>query len=328
MSVEWLDLMVPLGSVTFSCILNDRRCEKDYYFRIATDLNQSLDRYQIVLKDEMHLKNFFFWRRFFERFSAISQPFHQLSDSLLSVIYRPTHGFMYSLGQYMVKHLRHVFIDILTYVALPLLFVYDLVINRMYTWPIKVEWTPELFFSGVIKLFSEALSAPFIIVCEYLRHSCSLIISLFMLILSPVIMPASYLLGLYFNQLKNIDEEACAAQKKIKLKALKVRLIKFLLGNVDGKFGKVSSMKKLDELKNHGDVDSLEKDNGEVQNVSNTKPSVSVERALDYGLFENMLDESADSIDSCVSEYVHKKHHPEYNTLINQYRCLNEGLLL
>lgn len=206
MSAEWPELFVTLTNNNISDLLNDRseytaqELQNCGYVAIATELNQRPVDASLVRHKEMYLENFFRFKRIRERVFGIVKPVTNLTNALLGCIYKTDQSFFKSFADFIVRYIRHLFVDLMTFIVLPICLGYDLLIYKLYKKSIQpYEWTPDYIVSGLIFLIIDMVSMPIILGSEFIRHALSLMISIVMLCFSWVIFPTGYAVSCFFN---------------------------------------------------------------------------------------------------------------------------------
>ena len=211
MSAEWPDLLVGLS--TYPALFNDRHLveignsiSKDSHIVLMqTELYQDKSQAVIVRTKQRGLNNFFSFGRFYERLFGIANPIINLRHNLLTVVYKSDQSFWHSFSRYVKKYLRHIVVDVVTFIVLPMLALIDIVKYKFWDQLTdKKEWTADRLLFILFKLIKDTLSIPFIIAFEYIRHMVSLVISLIMII-GTIMFP---IIGYGIRQLFNVEKPA------------------------------------------------------------------------------------------------------------------------
>ena len=322
MSAEWPELFASLGNKKIEFILNDRHemsndydgqhQGSDFFVALATELDQAKSKYTLVRSKHMYLNSFFKWERVGERLNGILHPFYNLGDATLNVVYSPDLNFFAGWSRYFLRHLRHMFVDILTFPSLVLLLIYDFSINKFYGNLIKdEEWSGDNFILGVANFISDLLAAAIILPCELLRHACSLVISLLAIVPGLLIFyPVGYALSAWFNdELPSAFSSYCPKQMDLLMSEIndeQLEIMRDVLGTIEQRdvLSEIDEMLEADTLKTNVDLLSLFKtgvsEQGVVEYLTSSEPHESAWREVRNALVVNLFDKGRQ--DSSIKE--------------------------
>lgn len=233
MVAEWLDLLVPLGETAFDPILNKRIEKNKSVIYIGTEYYQPESLFTVVLSDHMYLQNFFKLSRVSERLVGISVPFQHLKNELLDIVYKTDRSFFRCFGEYLLKHLKHCTVGVLTFTVLPFLLIYDVLINKIFYALVNAEeWNGDNFFLGIITFIGDLISIPFILSSEIIRHFSSFMLSIICIACSFLTIPLGCLISSFLKyerpaNYKHINDQAeiLKGSKMIDLDGLLYRIL-------------------------------------------------------------------------------------------------------